>query len=274
MGKIRSIKPDFFIDEDLAQLEPLDRIAFAGLWTCADRDGRIEDRPGRLGVQILPYNGEGRNFDERLERLAAAGFIVRYRDSSGHRLLAIKSFSKHQRPHHTERPSVLEPPPESHGEAPEDHGEDPEGREGKGREGNEEGKGTRKGGGGSAPPVLLTVWNENRGDLPEAKGVSRARLAQIRARLAEEPDPMVWTAIVQRIAASPFCRGENDREWRASFDWLLKPDTRLRALEGKYDALPKRNGTPHSPGRTVEDYHRELIERQERESAQRIERGW
>jgi hypothetical protein len=36
--------------------------------------------------------------------------------------------------------------------------------------------------------------------------------------------------------ASPFCRGETgDRGWRASFDFLLKPDTATKVLEGKYD---------------------------------------
>ncbi len=108
--RIRSLKPDFFVDEDLAQLDPLDRITFQGLWCAADKAGRLEDRPVRLAVKILPYEAKG--FDARLVRLAAARFIIRYQDDTGRPLIAIRTWDKHQRPHHTEAESTLSPPPQ------------------------------------------------------------------------------------------------------------------------------------------------------------------
>lgn len=36
------------------------------------------------------------------------------------------------------------------------------------------------------------------------------------------------------IEASAFCRGDNSRGWTADVDWLLRPDTATRLLEGKY----------------------------------------
>lgn len=97
---------------------------------------------------------------------------------------------------------------------------------------------------GPRPKDLLAIWNDHRGDLPAAKGMSQTRKARASARLSEEPSLDVWADAVRRIAASPFCRGENDRGWRASFDWLLQPDVLLKTLEGKYDPR-KRNGTRH-----------------------------
>lgn len=36
--------------------------------------------------------------------------------------------------------------------------------------------------------------------------------------------------------ASEFLQGKNDRGWKATFDWILKPDSITRILEGKYDS--------------------------------------
>lgn len=138
-GRIRTIKPDFFLDEEIAALDPLDRLAFIGLWCAADKAGRLEDRPARLAVQILPYD-KG-DFSHRISRLAEATFIVRYKDDKGRRFIQIRTWDKHQRPHHTEPPSVIpEPPPPSHGEdtvtPPFGNGDLTDGREGKGMERN------------------------------------------------------------------------------------------------------------------------------------------
>ena len=51
MARARNIKPSFFMNENLAECDPLARILFVGLWTLADRDGRLEDRPKPLRVQ-------------------------------------------------------------------------------------------------------------------------------------------------------------------------------------------------------------------------------
>ncbi len=44
-----------------------------------------------------------------------------------------------------------------------------------------------------------------------------------------------WIDIINRISLSQFCTGTNNRSWRATFDWLLQPDTALKVLEGKFD---------------------------------------
>ena len=117
MGRIRSIKPEFFQDEDLAELSPLHRILFAGLWTEADREGRLEDRPKRLKAMLLPYDEA--DVDEMLQDLAdhRTRFIQRY-EVEGRRFILIPRFTKHQRPNSRESTSVIPAPPEQAQAAP------------------------------------------------------------------------------------------------------------------------------------------------------------
>lgn len=39
----------------------------------------------------------------------------------------------------------------------------------------------------------------------------------------------------RRAQASSFCAGQNDRHWKADFDWLLNENNLVKVLEGKYD---------------------------------------
>ena len=133
MPRIRTIKPDFFLDDELATLDIYARMVFIGLWTQADKEGKLEDKPKKLKVTILPY--DNKDIDKLLWLLAESKFIQRY-EANGKKYIKITNFNKHQRPHHTEQPSSI---PEPNGattvEQPFIHGNAPVGREGKGREG-------------------------------------------------------------------------------------------------------------------------------------------
>ncbi|MDI3298249.1 MAG: phage replication protein [Bacillota bacterium] len=111
MARARSLKPGFFKNEDLASLDPLARLLFAGLWTLADREGRLEDRPKRIKVEVLPY--DECDVDGLLWALHRAGFILRY-EVAGARYIQVVNFKKHQTPHIKEPASVI-PAPDMHG---------------------------------------------------------------------------------------------------------------------------------------------------------------
>jgi hypothetical protein len=80
MGRIRTIKPEFFTHEELFDLEEREglpvRLAFIGLWTICDREGRFKWRPRSIKAQILPYDNV--DFSRVLDALATRGFVVRY----------------------------------------------------------------------------------------------------------------------------------------------------------------------------------------------------
>lgn len=98
------------MNDRLAEIEPLGRILFAGLWCHADREGRMLDRSKKLKAEILPY--DSCDIEKLLDSLTGKGFIVRY-DIDGERFIQISNFTKHQRPHMKE-PESLIPAPNGH----------------------------------------------------------------------------------------------------------------------------------------------------------------
>ena len=76
MARSRIIKPEFFQNEDLVVLPPLARLLFIGLWQLADREGRLEDRPGKIKLAVLP--ADECDIDDLLRQLAEKELIVRY----------------------------------------------------------------------------------------------------------------------------------------------------------------------------------------------------
>lgn len=92
--RIRTIKPEFFRSESIANLEPLARILFQGLWCLADRDGRLWDRPRRIKVEVLPYDDF--DIEAGLREMERSELIVRYNTADG-KAIQIVNFSKHQR---------------------------------------------------------------------------------------------------------------------------------------------------------------------------------
>jgi hypothetical protein len=105
--RTRLIKPAFFTNEAIVSLLPETQLLFIGLWTIADREGRLEDRPLRIKMQIFP--AANYDVDAMLSELEAADFVTRY-EVNGNRYLAIPNFAKHQMPHPREAASVIPEP--------------------------------------------------------------------------------------------------------------------------------------------------------------------
>lgn len=110
MARIRTIKPEFFDDEDIARLSFPARLAFAGLWTQADREGRLADRPARLKARLFPYDDV--DIDALLGELVDLKFIERY-EVDGARFIQVRTFGKHQHVHIKEPASTIPAPCEN-----------------------------------------------------------------------------------------------------------------------------------------------------------------
>ena len=106
MPRARNIKPAFFKNENLAELPFETRLLFIGLWSLADKAGRLEDRPKRVKMEL--FAADDVDVDTCLSQLAAGTdpFLIRY-EANGKRLLQIVHWDKHQRPHHQEKESEL-----------------------------------------------------------------------------------------------------------------------------------------------------------------------
>ncbi|MCX5689585.1 MAG: phage replication protein, partial [Planctomycetota bacterium] len=83
MARARNIKPGFFKNEELGAIPMGARLLFVGMWTLADREGRLEDRPARIAAEVFPYDREICVSTVSTWIDALAGFVTRYTANGG-----------------------------------------------------------------------------------------------------------------------------------------------------------------------------------------------
>ena len=104
MARSRNIKPGFFSNEHLAEVDFATRLLFIGMWTEADREGRLEDRPRRLKMALFPADNV--DIDAMLYSLHDLEFIDRY-SVNGRNYIQVVNWAKHQNPHLKEAKSTI-----------------------------------------------------------------------------------------------------------------------------------------------------------------------
>ena len=107
MARARNIKPSFFTNDELGDVNPLARLLFIGMWTIADFKGCFEYKPKRLKVQLLPY--DDCDIEQLVNDLEKSGFISIY-SVRGRKYIKAINFAKHQNPHKNEREGGSEIP--------------------------------------------------------------------------------------------------------------------------------------------------------------------
>lgn len=110
MARIRTIKPEFWQDEKLAPMEPIDRLVFLGLISQADDAGRLVNSVRMLDGLLFPYTED--TCEGSLQRLAELGRIRCYESVSGQQLLQISNWDDHQRVDHPSGHTLPAPPAE------------------------------------------------------------------------------------------------------------------------------------------------------------------
>ena len=82
---------------------------------------------------------------------------------------------------------------------------------------------------------------------PKIRSVSAARTKAIKARLKTFSLDDFRT-VFENAEASSFLKGSNDRNWTATFDWLIKDSNMAKVLEGNYADKLKHSGKGKLPG--------------------------
>jgi len=86
-----------------------------------------------------------------------------------------------------------------------------------------------------SPKAIQEYWN-SKDNLPRIRSMTDSRKNKLKTRLMEDDFAENWKMIIDKIAASSFCTGGNNRRWKADIDWLLANSTNyIKVLEGKYD---------------------------------------
>lgn len=263
MGRIRTIKPEFFTHWELYELEkefalPL-RVAFAGLWTQVDREGRFQWIPQQLKLGCLPYDEV--DFSRVLDALSTRDFIRKY-VVDGREYGVIPGFLDHQIVNNRERASSLPDPSSDEGltRAPrvddasatrEVHAlAERKGKEGKGKEGDIHPNGCtspecdlQKPKKKSCPHAeIISVYHETLKPCPQVRDWHATRQGYLRARWNEKEDRQTldwWKRFFDYVGKSDFLMGRTDGRdgkppFLADLEWMVKPTNFAKIIEGKY----------------------------------------
>ncbi len=257
MARVRFVKPELFNDEELAALSLAARYAFIGLWCHADREGRLECRPLRLKLLVMPYDAV--DMAAIINELVAARFLLRY-EVAGKAYLQIRSWDKHQRPHMREGASALPAMPQPvqgsaeaqprQCSAPDEHPTSPLGSgvlilgSGVWTTATDSGDGVRvppspvglelsNGQLQAAAPGLVGAWNNVCAvDGSPFVAVTCRSHPRITAALRDHPDINWWADLFVRVASSDFLR-RDAKIAPADLWWVLDHVEEIAA--GRYD---------------------------------------
>lgn len=86
---------------------------------------------------------------------------------------------------------------------------------------------------------IVEIYNSLCPSFPAVRSVSNARKKAIKARqntyTLED-----FRTLFTKAEASSFLKGNNDRNWTATFDWMIKDSNMAKILDGNYDDRPKK----------------------------------
>ncbi|MFG3405075.1 hypothetical protein [Streptomyces sp. NPDC048142] len=99
MARIRTVKPEAFTSESLAEVTVAAERTFFGLLTQADDHGRHRDNAAIIAGLLWPLRAEHTSVhvEDDLHQLANAGLICRYTGCDGRLYLHIVTWSEHQK---------------------------------------------------------------------------------------------------------------------------------------------------------------------------------
>ncbi|WP_328344853.1 hypothetical protein [Micromonospora sp. NBC_00421] len=99
MARIRSVKPEYWADQDLAEQVSRDaRLLYIGLWNLADEHSRLRGDPRYIKGQLFPYDDDltPDTIAGLISSLALAGKVVQFRTHAG-TFIYLPKLANHQR---------------------------------------------------------------------------------------------------------------------------------------------------------------------------------
>ena len=89
--------------------------------------------------------------------------------------------------------------------------------------------------------------------LPKVVRLTDKRRRAVRLIYGKGYTPEQLDEAFRKAQSSSFCTGQNDRHWKADFDWLLLESNLVKVLEGKYDN-PSSSKPPRKKAEEVEEW--------------------
>ena len=83
--------------------------------------------------------------------------------------------------------------------------------------------------------AIRELYDSVCGSYPRPVNLSEARKEELRARLSDGYTVKDFRKLFELAEASDFLKGENDRGWSATFDWLIADANMAKVLDGNYE---------------------------------------
>lgn len=98
MARMRSVKPEFWQDQEITRLPRDVRLMYIGMWNLADEHARLQGDPRFIKGQLFPYDDDmpAWEIDLMVDALVSSGKAQRY-TVRGAVYLYLPKLSKHQR---------------------------------------------------------------------------------------------------------------------------------------------------------------------------------
>ena len=98
----------------------------------------------------------------------------------------------------------------------------------------------------NAPPPsakeIINLFNSLCPSFPAVKQISQKRIEKINAILRKYTPEQIEQCF-EIAENSAFLKGDNKRDWVATFDWLVNEENMAKVLEGNYTDTPKQTGS-------------------------------
>ena len=82
---------------------------------------------------------------------------------------------------------------------------------------------------------ILNLYKDLCPNMAKVEKLNDLRKGFLNARYAEYGLEKI-TTVFRKAGESKFLNGENERAWKADFEWIVRPTNFLKILEGKYDS--------------------------------------
>lgn len=97
MARIRTIKPELWQDEDLAEISESALILAIGLLNHADDEGYFKANPGLVKAAVFPLREPSLSIHGMFSELSSAGYLELFDGTDGKKYGLIRNFTKHQK---------------------------------------------------------------------------------------------------------------------------------------------------------------------------------
>ena len=87
--------------------------------------------------------------------------------------------------------------------------------------------------------TIKNIYNEICVSFPKCNTLSSNRKKSIKARFTSGYTVEDFKTLFTKAEASNFLKGKNNRNWSATFDWLIKDTNMAKVLDGNYDEEKK-----------------------------------